>query len=65
MFFRNKLPGAICLGWIDSTYKGQSTTNISRGTNEYKKLDFGLRSIVENLGGTVIVVWKEKVYRVQ
>lgn len=51
--------------WIDSTYKGQSTTNISRGTNEYKKLDFGLRSIVENLGGTVIVVWKEKVYRVQ
>ncbi|MEJ7861920.1 MAG: hypothetical protein WKF90_09830 [Pyrinomonadaceae bacterium] len=51
--------------WIDSTYKGQSTTSISRGTNEYKNLDFGLRSIVENLGGTVIVVWKEKVYRVQ
>jgi hypothetical protein len=51
--------------WIDSIYKGQSTTNISRGTNEYKKLDSNLRSIVENLGGTVIVVWKEKVYRVQ
>lgn len=51
--------------WIDSTYKGQSTTNISRGTNEYKKLDSGLRSIVEDLGGTVVVVWKEKAYRIQ
>jgi len=51
--------------WIDSAYKGQSTTNISRGTSEYKKLDKGLRSIVENIGGTVIVVWKEKAYRIQ
>ncbi len=51
--------------WTDSAYHGQSTKNISRGTNEYKKLDYGLRSIVENIGGTVIVVWKEKAYRVQ
>ncbi len=51
--------------WIDSAFKGQSTTNISRGTNEYKKLDSDLRSIVENIGGTVIIVWKEKAYRVQ
>ncbi|MBA2606431.1 MAG: hypothetical protein H0U96_06140, partial [Acidobacteria bacterium] len=51
--------------WIDSAYKGQSTTNISRGTSEYKKLDSGLRSIVENIGGKVIVVWKEKAYRIQ
>jgi hypothetical protein len=51
--------------WTDSAYKGQSTTNISRGTSEYKKLDKGLRSIVENIGGTVIVVWKEKAYRIQ
>lgn len=51
--------------WTDSAYKGQSTTNISRGTSEYKKLDSGLRSIVENIGGTVIVVWKEKAYRIQ
>jgi hypothetical protein len=51
--------------WIDSSYKGQATTNISRGTNEYKKLDAGLRSIAESLNGAVIVVWKEKAYRIQ
>ncbi len=51
--------------WTDSAYKGQTTTSISRGTNEYKKLDFGLRSIAENLGGTVVIVWKEKAYRIQ
>ncbi len=42
--------------WVDSAYKGQATTNITRGTKEYKKLDSGLRSIAENLGGTVIIV---------
>lgn len=51
--------------WIDSAYRGQTTANVSRGTKEYKKLDSGLRGIVENLGGTVIVVWKEKAYRIQ
>ncbi|MCA1625713.1 MAG: zf-HC2 domain-containing protein [Acidobacteria bacterium] len=51
--------------WIDAAYKGQATTNISRGTNEYKKLDSGLRSIAENLGGTVVIIWKEKAYRIQ
>lgn len=51
--------------WVDSAYRGQATTNISRGTKEYKKLDSGLRGIVENLGGTVIVVWKERAYRIQ
>lgn len=51
--------------WIDSAYRGQATTNIARGTKEYKKLDSGLRGIAENLGGTVVVVWKEKAYRIQ
>jgi len=51
--------------WIDAAYKGQATTNITRGTSEYKKLDSGLRSIAENLGGTVVIVWKEKAYRIQ
>ena len=51
--------------WIDSAYRGQATTNVSRGTKEYKKLDSGLRGIAENLGGTVIIVWKEKAYRIQ
>ncbi|MCY7376693.1 MAG: hypothetical protein LH472_12105 [Pyrinomonadaceae bacterium] len=51
--------------WIDAAYRGQTTTNISRGTKEYKKLDANLRGIAENLGGTVIIVWKEKSYRIQ
>lgn len=51
--------------WYDASYSGQSTTNITRGTAEYKKLDSGLREIVENLGGTVVIVWKSKAYRIQ
>ncbi len=51
--------------WVDAAYRGQPTINVSRGTNEYKKLDSGLRGIVENLGGTVIVVWKEKAFKIQ
>ena len=51
--------------WYDALYNGQSTTNFTRGTDEYKKLDRNLRAIVENLGGTIVVVWKEKAYRIQ
>lgn len=51
--------------WYDSAYRGQATVNISRGTSEYKKLDSSLRGIAENLGGTVVVVWKQKAYRIQ
>lgn len=51
--------------WVDSAYRGQATTNVSRGTNEYKNLDSDLRGIVENLGGTVVIVWKERAYRIQ
>ena len=51
--------------WYDNAYRGQSTTNVRRGTDEYRKLDGGLRSIAESLKGTVVVVWNEKAYRIQ
>ena len=52
--------------WYDSAYNNQKTTNVRRGTDEYKKLDSGLRSIAENIGGTIIVIWKDnKTYRIQ
>lgn len=51
--------------WYDTAYRGQATKNVTRGTNEYKKLDSGLRGIAENLGGTVVIVWKQKAYRIQ
>lgn len=51
--------------WYDRAYRSQSLTSVKRGTDEYKKLDGGLRKIADQLGGTVIVVWKSKAYRVQ
>lgn len=51
--------------WYDSSYRGQQTTNVGRGTEDYRKLDTDLRGIAESLNGTVVVVWKEKAYRIQ
>ncbi len=50
--------------WYDRAYRNQPTTNYRRGSAEYKKLDSGLRSIADNLGGTVVLVWKDKAYRI-
>ena len=51
--------------WYDSAYKNQATTNFRRSTDEYKKLDSGLRNIADTIGGTVVLMWKGKAYRVQ
>ena len=51
--------------WYDTAYHGQSTTNVQRGTDNFRKLDGGLRSIANSLGGVVVVVWKNKAYRIQ
>jgi len=51
--------------WFDSAYNSQNATSISRGSNEYKKLDSGLRSIAENLSGEIMVVWQGKAYRIR
>jgi hypothetical protein len=51
--------------WTDSAYKGGSATSVRRGTDEYKKLDSGLRSTADYLGGTVVIVWKGKNYKIQ
>jgi hypothetical protein len=51
--------------WYDSAYHGQTTTDVRRGTNEFKKLDGGLKSIANNLNGVVVVIWKQKAYRIQ
>ena len=50
--------------WYDQTYRGQATLNYRRSSVEYKSLDGGLRSIADTLGGTVVVVWKGKAYRI-
>ena len=51
--------------WYDSAYHGHATINVQRGTDAYKKLDGGLRKIADSIGGTVVVVWKSKAYRIQ
>jgi Putative zinc-finger len=51
--------------WYDKDYNNQATTNVTRGTSDYKKLDKDLRVIVENLGGTVVIVWKNRAYRIR
>ncbi|MBC7795271.1 MAG: hypothetical protein H7Z37_00195 [Pyrinomonadaceae bacterium] len=52
--------------WIDSNYNGKGTTNIVRGSDEYRKLDANVRSIAENLGGeVVIVVANGKAFRIR
>ncbi len=51
--------------WYDLAYNGQSTKSYRRGTSEYKKLDGGLRSIADSINGTVVVIWKNKAYRIQ
>ncbi len=51
--------------WYDAGYNGQGTINVRRGSEEFKKLDADLRSIADGFGGTVVVVWKGKAYRIQ
>jgi len=51
--------------WYDTSYRGQSTINVRRNTEMYRKLDQGLRGIAESLIGTIVTVWNGKAYRIQ
>ncbi len=54
--------------WIDTAYSSQATTNISRGSEQYRALvadEPSIRTIADQLGGEVIVVWKGRVYRIR
>lgn len=52
--------------WVDAKFKSSmSLTNVSRGSSEFDALDSGLRSIAQQLGGEVIIVWKNKAYLIK
>jgi hypothetical protein len=52
--------------WVDAKFKSSMTLkSISRGSSEFDSLDSGLRSIAQQLGGEVIVVWKNKAYLIK
>ena len=52
--------------WVDTKFKSSmSVTDIKRGSDEFRALDSGLRSIADQLGKEVVVVWKGKAYRIR
>jgi hypothetical protein len=52
--------------WVDVKLKtSMAIRTISRDSEDFEKLDSGLRSIVHQLSGQIIVVWKGKAYRIQ
>ena len=51
--------------WFDTAVGKRKQKTVRRGTSEYQKLDAGLRSIADSLGGTVVILWGGKVYRIQ
>jgi len=52
--------------WIDVKFKSSmKLKSISRGSGDFNNLDSGLRSIAQELGGELIVVWKGKAYLIR
>jgi len=51
--------------WFDSALGKQKQKTVTRDTNDYQKLDSGLRSIADQFSGTVVILWSGKAYRIQ
>lgn len=51
--------------WTDTAYNTQNVINVSRGADDHKRLDSGLRAIAEKLSGEIIVVWQGRAYRIR
>ena len=55
--------------WVDTAYdSSRGAINVTRGSEQYRALvadEPGLRTIADQLRGVVIVVWKNRVYRIQ
>jgi len=54
--------------WVDTEYSGQATTNVARGSEQYRALvsdEPEVGSIAEALKGEVILLWKGRAYRIR
>jgi len=55
--------------WVDTAYESsRATTKVARGSDQFRALvadEPGIRAIAEQLNGVVIVVWKNRAYRIQ
>jgi len=54
--------------WVDTAYESsRATINVARGSEQFRALvadEPGLRTIADQLRGVVIVVWKNRAYRI-
>ncbi len=55
--------------WVDTAYdSSRGTTNVTRGSEQYRALiadEPALKTIADQLDGEIIVVWKNRTYRIQ
>lgn len=55
--------------WVDTNYdSSRATTNLARGSEQFRALvadEPAIRTIADQLSGVVIVVWKNRAYRIQ
>ena len=55
--------------WVDTAYESaRATVRVTRGSDQFRALvadEPGLRTIAAQLSGVVIVVWKNRAYRIQ
>lgn len=55
--------------WVDTAFEAsRGATNVGRGSEQFRALmadEPGLRAIVQQLGGEVVVVWKNRAYRIR
>ena len=54
--------------WVDVTYDSRATTNIVRGSEQYRALiadEPSIKTIADQLDGEIIVMWNNRAYRIR
>ena len=54
--------------WIDTAYSSGSTTNLTRGSEQFRALvadEPAIKTIADQLDGEIVVVWKGRAYRIR
>jgi hypothetical protein len=54
--------------WIDVAYDSRATIDVARGSEQYRALiadEPSIKTIADQLGGEIIVMWKNRAYRIR
>jgi hypothetical protein len=54
--------------WVDVTYDSRATTNVVRGSEQYRALiadEPSIKTIADQLDGEIIVMWNNRAYRIR